>query len=100
MGEHELINVGSIQNRIYTIRGFQVMLDRDLSELYQVQTKRLNEQVKRNIERFPVQFRFQLTQDEKSELVANCDRFEKLKHSTPFARRTECVCSGKLKKGK
>ena len=51
------------------------MLDRDLSELYQVPTKRLNEQVKRNIERFPEQFRFQLTQDEKNELVANCDRF-------------------------
>jgi hypothetical protein len=58
------------------------MLDRDLSELYQVPTKRLNEQVKRNIERFPEQFRFQLTQKEKSELVANCDRFENLKHST------------------
>jgi hypothetical protein len=63
------------------------MLDRDLSELYQVPTKRLNEQVKRNIERFPEQFRLQLTQDEKNELVANCDRFENLKHSTslPYA---------------
>lgn len=86
MSGYELINVESIQNRIFTIRGFQVMLDRDLSELYQVQTKRLNEQVKRNIERFPEQFRFQLTHSEKSELVANCDRFENLKHSTvlPF----------------
>lgn len=82
MSGYELINVESIQNRIFTIRGFQVMLDRDLSGLYQVQTKRLNEQVKRNIERFPEQFRFQLTHSEKSELVANCDRFENLKHST------------------
>jgi hypothetical protein len=77
-----IIDTKAIENRIFTIRGFQVMLDRDLSELYQVPTKRLNEQVKRNIERFPEQFRFQLTQDEKSELVANCDRFENLKHST------------------
>ncbi|MFZ5771467.1 MAG: ORF6N domain-containing protein [Thermodesulfobacteriota bacterium] len=76
-----IIDTKAIENRIFTIRGFQVMLDRDLSELYQVPTKRLNEQVKRNIERFLEQFRFQLTQDEKSELVANCDRFENLKHS-------------------
>jgi len=47
-----------------------------------VENKRLNEQVKRNIERFPEQFRFQLSDDEKSELVTNCDRFESLKHST------------------
>ncbi|MBU0485193.1 MAG: ORF6N domain-containing protein [Proteobacteria bacterium] len=60
-----LIDSKTIGNRIFTIRGLQVMLDRDLSELYQVPTKRLNEQVKRNIERFPEQFRFfQLTQDE------------------------------------
>lgn len=77
-----IIDTKAIENRIFTIRGFQAMLDRDLSELYQVPTKRLNEQVKRNIERFPEQFRFQLTQDEKSELVANCDRFVNLKHST------------------
>ena len=71
-----------IQNKIYTIRGMQVMVDRDLAELYQVETKRLNEQVKRNIKRFPIRFRFQLNIDEKNELVANCDRFEMLKHST------------------
>jgi len=58
------------------------MMDRDLAELYGVENKRLNEQVKRNIERFPEQFRFQLTKEERNELVANCDRFESLKHST------------------
>jgi len=75
-----------IQNKIYTIRDMQVMVDRDLAELYQVETKRLNEQVKRNIQRFPIRFRFQLNIDEKNELVANCDRFKTLKHSTslPF----------------
>ncbi|MFH1959507.1 MAG: ORF6N domain-containing protein [Patescibacteria group bacterium] len=56
--------VNSIQNRIYTIRGTQVMLDRDLAELYQVSTSRLNEQVKRNLERFPKEFKFQLTRKE------------------------------------
>lgn len=75
-----------IENRIYTIRGVQVMVDRDLAELYGVETKRLNEAVKRNIERFPEKFRFQLTEDEKLKLVANCDRFRLLKHSSsnPF----------------
>ncbi|MEW6551096.1 MAG: ORF6N domain-containing protein, partial [Campylobacterota bacterium] len=62
-----------ISNKIYTIRGLQVMLDRDLAELYQVEVKRLNEQVKRNIERFPQSFRFQLTQDEYEHLMSKFD---------------------------
>lgn len=76
-----------IEDRILTIRSKQVMIDRDLAELYGVETKRLNEQVKRNIDRFPQTFRFQLTDKEKTELVANCDRFNGLKHSktNPFA---------------
>lgn len=77
----------ALQQRIFTIRGQQVMIDRDLAELYGVETKRLGEQVKRNLERFPIDFRFQLTEIEKNELVAICDRFESLKHSstTPYA---------------
>ncbi len=54
----------NIQELIYTLRGTQVMLDSDLAVLYGVDSKRLNEQVKRNLERFPLEFRFQLTQDE------------------------------------
>jgi len=54
----------SIQNRIYEIRGERVMLDRDLANLYQVETKRLTEAVKRNIKRFPTDFMFQLTKEE------------------------------------
>ena len=65
-----------------SIRGNQIMIDRDLAELYGVETKRLNEAVKRNIERFPERFRFQLTKEEMAELVTNCDRFNSLKHST------------------
>ena len=53
-----------VMQKIYLIRGQKVMIDSDLSELYQVETKRLNEQVSRNIERFPDDFMFQLTQDE------------------------------------
>ena len=65
----------------------QVILDRDLAELYGVQTARLNEQVKRNSRRFPEAFRFQLNQQETDELIANCDRFKTLKHSSfcPYA---------------
>ena len=62
-----------IESKILSIRGQQVMLDRDLAELYQVTTKRLNEQVKRNIDKFE-NFFFQLSSEEKNELVANCDR--------------------------
>ena len=77
-----IVSEQSIQNRIYNIRGQQVMLDRDLAELYQVETKVLNQAVKRNIKRFPDTFRFQLLEDEKNELVTKCDRFKTLKHST------------------
>jgi ORF6N domain len=75
------------ENRIFTFRGLQVMIDKDLAEMYEVETKVLNQAVKRNIERFPGAFRFALTISEKQELVTNCDRFENLKHSSsaPFA---------------
>ena len=63
------------------LRGQRVMLDADLAELYGVTTKRLNEQVKRNIDRFPEDFMFQLTADEKTEVVAICDHLAKLKYS-------------------
>nr|WP_299183155.1 ORF6N domain-containing protein [uncultured Chryseobacterium sp.] len=53
-----------IRNLIYTIRGKQVMLDSDLATLYQVETKNLNKAVKRNINRFPASFCFQLTEEE------------------------------------
>ena len=59
-----LVGVDNIEPLIKIIRGQQVMLDRDLATLYGVETKRLNEQVKRNIKRFPEDFMFQLTKDE------------------------------------
>lgn len=60
----QLVPVNDIESLIKVIRGKQVMLDRDLAELYGVETKRLNEQVKRNLERFPDDFMFQLTKEE------------------------------------
>ena len=78
----ELIVQGEISSKILTLRGQQVMIDSDLAALYGVTTKRLNEQVKRNIARFPSDFMFQLNESEKNELVANCDRFNTMKHST------------------
>lgn len=82
MNNNGLVSHFGIEQRIFVIRGIQVMIDRDLAELYGVEPKRLGEQVRRNIERFPEVFRFQLTETEKNQLVANCDRFEPLKHSS------------------
>ncbi|MFA5515310.1 MAG: ORF6N domain-containing protein [Desulfuromonadales bacterium] len=87
LNNNGLVSHFGIEQRIFGIRGMQVMIDRDLAQLYGVEPKRLGEQVRRNIERFPEAFRFQLTEAEKNQLVANCDRFEPLKHSTtaPYA---------------
>jgi hypothetical protein len=74
----EQVNIGQL---IMTIRDTQVMVDRDLALLYGVDTKVLNQAVKRNISRFPERFRFHLSDVEKDELVTNCDRFKSLKHS-------------------
>ncbi len=76
-----------LEARILTIRGQRVMLDADLAQLFGVETKRLNEQVKRNVSRFPSDFMFQLTPSEKAEVVANCDHLQNLKFSKamPFA---------------
>ena len=83
----DLVQIESIERLILAIRGQKVLLDADLARLYGVATKRLNEQVKRNRERFPARFLFQLTADEKSEVVANCDHLKKLRFSPvlPYA---------------
>jgi len=85
--ENKLIPEEMIERKIFMIRGHKVILDRDLAELYGVLTKRLNEQVKRNIRRFPEDFMFQLTDSEKEEVVANCDHLKVLKFSPqlPYA---------------
>ena len=81
------VQSSEIERMIIELRGQQVIIDRDLAVLYGVETKRLNEQVRRNADRFPERFRFQLSKEETNELVANCDRFNSLKYSSsaPYA---------------
>jgi ORF6N domain-containing protein len=79
--EVALITVQKIENLIWVIRGQKVILDSDLANLYGVSTKRLNEQVKRNEGRFPLDFMLQLHNQEKAEVVAICDHLSKLKYS-------------------
>lgn len=84
----------TIQSRILTIRGVQVMLDRDLAMLYQISTGQLNQAVKRNIERFPDDFMFQLTDEEtenwKSQIVITNSIKMGLRHN-PYAFTEEGV---------
>ncbi len=87
MTNQSIVPLETVESRILFIRGEKVMIDADLAALYGVTTKRLNEQVKRNRERFPHDFMFQLTAAEKAEVVANCDHLRRLKFSPnlPFA---------------
>jgi phage regulator Rha-like protein len=75
-----IARVTKIQKRIFIIRKKRVMLDSELADLYEVEAKRLNEAVKRNIKRFPKDFMFRLTKDEFDEVVANCDHLQNLKY--------------------
>ena len=83
----DLIPLEVVEHRIFIIRGHKVMIDRDIAELYGVETKYLNRQVRSNSARFPEEFMFQLTIEERNELVQICHRFETMKHSTsmPYA---------------
>ena len=76
-----------IEKLIITVRGEQVLIDQDIARLYGVTTKRLNQQAKRNSARFPSNFRFELTEEERDEVVANCDHLQSLKFrpTLPFA---------------
>lgn len=81
VSRESLVPMERIERAIFVIRGQKVMLDADLAELYGVLTKVLNQAVKRNKERFPVDFMFQLTKEEKDEVVTNCDHLKRLKFS-------------------
>ena len=70
MSKTEIITDENIISKIYLVRDKKVMLDRDLAEIYGVETRRLNEQVKRNIERFPDHFMFTLTEEEVDAMVS------------------------------
>jgi hypothetical protein len=70
-----------IERAVLVLRGQRVILDADLAAIYGASTKAFNQAVKRNQARFPSDFMFRLTQDEKSEVVTNCDHLSKLKYS-------------------
>lgn len=76
-----IIKVGTIQQRILLIRGEKVIVDADLAEAYGVTTKALNQAIRRNKNRFPGDFMFQLTKEEKLEVVTNCDHLQNMKFS-------------------
>lgn len=78
----DILKTRQFESLIFDLRGYKVMIDADLAALYETETKRLKEQVKRNRERFPGDFVFETTKDEKALLVAICDRFTNLKHSS------------------
>jgi hypothetical protein len=73
-----LVPVERVERTILLVRGQKVILDADLSKLYGVTTKRLNQQVKRNSDRFPEDFMFRLTQKEKDKVVANCNHLSRI----------------------
>ncbi|MDD5672618.1 MAG: ORF6N domain-containing protein [Chitinivibrionales bacterium] len=104
MTKNALILSDGIQNRIYSIRGIQVMIDRDLAELYQVETKALNQAAKRNIDRFPNGFMFQLTSGEveywKSQFVtSNREKMGLRKLPYAFTEQGVAMLAGVLKSG-
>ncbi len=84
---NDLITIESVARRILLLRGHRVMLDADLAEMYDVPTKALNQAVRRNFDRFPADFMFQLSPEEKTEVVTICDHLAKLKYSRtlPYA---------------
>jgi len=92
----------TIQSRIYEVRGQKVMLDFDLAEMYQVETRTLKQAVKRNLDQFPDDFMFQLSKQEWQKVITNCDNLSetaKFSPATPFAFTEQGVAmlSGVLK---
>ena len=82
-----MVPIERIEGAILVLRGERVMLDADLAAIYGVTTRRLKEQVRRNQDRFPKGFMFELTSQERDEVVANCDHLSRLRFSPslPYA---------------
>jgi hypothetical protein len=88
----DIVKFEHVGSKILDIRGRKVILDSDLAELYGVETKRINEAVKNNPDRFLDDYITELTLDEKKQLVENFDRFNRLKHSSVLPKAFT-VCS-------
>ncbi|MDR0724561.1 MAG: ORF6N domain-containing protein [Prevotellaceae bacterium] len=80
--KQEAVKFRDVEEKILTVRGQNVILDRDVATLYDVETKRINEAVKNNPDKFPSGYLLEVSKEEKQELVENFDRFNPLKHST------------------
>jgi hypothetical protein len=78
----EIIEFSQVENKILHIRHQHILLDSDVAALYGVETKRVNEAIKNNPDKFPKEYLMEITQDEKNELVEKFDRFARLKHSS------------------
>jgi len=92
----------NIDNRIFTIRGLQVMIDRDLALLYRVETRTINQSVKRNIDRFPIEFCFQLSDDEfnywmSQIVISNKEKMGIRKRPYAFTEQGVAMLSGVLR---
>jgi len=82
----DAVTVESVASKILNLRGQRVIIDADLARLYGVETRKLNQAVKRNIERFPDDFMFQITKEEKEQVITNCDHLSQLKFSSYFPK--------------
>ena len=78
----DIVTYTAVENKILEIQGKKVLVDSDVAELYGVSTKEINQAVSRNQEKFPEGYIIELNKEEKMQLVTNCDRFAKLKHSS------------------
>ena len=78
----DIIKYKEIENKIITIRNQHILVDSDVAEIYGVKTIHLNQAVSRNLEKFPAGYIIELNDNEKIELITNCDRFKNLKHSS------------------
>lgn len=79
---NEVIRFEKIENKIMTVRGQQVLIDRDVADLYGIETKKVNQAVTRNPDKFPDGYVLAINNEEKSELVTNCDHLSTLKYSS------------------
>lgn len=79
---NDILHTRQYENLIFEIRGFKLMIDVDLAALYETETKKLKQQVKRNFQRFPPDFMFILSVEEQEQLITGYPRFSNLKHST------------------
>ena len=79
---NNILNYKAVEDKLLIIRGQQVLIDKDVAELYGVETKEINQSVKNNPDKFPQGYIVSLSSEDKSELVKNFDRFNPLKHST------------------